>query len=70
MEGLLKAGLTRSVNDTVNLPGGERMDAVAGQAIVFARLSGLLAGLFPHDSDIFHSVISALMEGHREANRI
>jgi hypothetical protein len=70
LEGLLKAGLTRSINDAATLPEGERMDVIAGQALVFARLAGLLAGLFPHDSDVFHSVISALMEGHKEAAHI
>jgi hypothetical protein len=70
MEGLLKAGLTRAINDAINLPEGERMDIIAGQSIVFARLAGLLAGLFPPGTDIFHTVISALMEGHGEATRI
>ena len=69
MDGLLKAGLTRAVNDAKNFHHGEHMDVIAGQAIVFARLSGLLAGQFPPESDLFHAVISALMEGHKEAAR-
>lgn len=70
MEGLFRAGLTRAVNDAANLPEGERMDAVAGQSIVFARLAGLLAGLFPPDSDQFHTIISAMMQGYHEPARL
>ena len=67
MDGLFKAGLTRAVNDASHLQHGERMDVLAGQAIVFARLAGLLAGQFPAESDMFHTAINALMQGHKEA---
>ena len=70
MEGLFRAGLTRAVNDAASLPEGERMDAIAGQSIVFARLAGLLAGLFPADSDQFHTIISAMMQGYNEPARL
>lgn len=66
MDGLFKAGLSRAVNDAHHLQHGEKMDVLAGQAIVFARLSGLLAGQFPPESDLFHTVINALMQGHKE----
>lgn len=69
MEGLFRAGMTRAVNDAAHLKAGERMDVVAGQAIVFARLAGVLAGQFPPESDLFHAVISALMEGHKEPGK-
>lgn len=63
---LFQAGLTRALNDANNLPQGDRMDAVAGQAIVFARLAGFLAGQFPPGADLLRPTIEALMEGHRE----
>jgi hypothetical protein len=70
MDGLFKAGLTRAVNDASHLLNGERMDVLAGQAIVFARLSGVLAGQFPAESDMFHTVVNALMQGHKEAGPV
>ena len=66
MKDLFKVGLTRSVNDAANLPHGEHMDALAGQAIVFARLAGFLAGQFPPQTDLFRTVSGALLDGHRE----
>jgi hypothetical protein len=69
LEDLLRAGLTRAVNDASHIHHGDRMDMIAGQALVFARLSGLLAGQFPPESDLFHSTISALMQGHKEAGK-
>ncbi|HET6629650.1 MAG TPA: hypothetical protein VFG91_07735 [Woeseiaceae bacterium] len=68
MGSLFHAGLARSLNDIAGLPSGERMDAVAGQAIVFARLAGLLAGQFPPEADLFRTVTSALLDGHAEAD--
>ncbi len=70
LEGLFRAGLTRAVNDAANLPEGDRMDAIAGQSIVFARLAGMLAGLFPADSDQFHTIISAMMQGYNEPAKL
>ena len=66
MHDLFRAGLTRSVNDAANLPHGEHMDALAGQAIVFARLAGFLAGQFPPQTDLFRTVSGALLDGHNE----
>jgi ribose 5-phosphate isomerase RpiB len=66
MKDLFRAGLTRSLNDAANLPHGEHMDALAGQAIVFARLAGFLAGQFPPQTDLFRTVSGALLEGHGE----
>jgi hypothetical protein len=68
MEGLFKAGLTRAVNDASNIHHGHKMDVVAGQAIAFARLSGMLAAQLPPESNLFHTVISALMEAHKQAS--
>lgn len=68
MDGLFKAGLTRAVNDASNIHHGPKMDVVAGQAIAFARLSGMLVAQLPPDSNLFHAVISALMEAHKQAS--
>lgn len=67
LNGLFGAGLRRSVTDAAALPEGERMDAVAGQAIAFARLAGFLAGQFPPDADLFRTAVNAMLEGHAEA---
>lgn len=66
MDRLFKAGLTRSLNDAAGLPRGEHMDALAGQAIVFARLAGFLAGQFPPETDLFRTITSAMLDGHNE----
>ena len=66
MESLFRAGLTRCVNDAAGLPSGERMDALAGQALVFARLAGFLAAQFPPDADLFRMVTGAVLDGHSE----
>lgn len=69
MEGLFRAALTRSVNDTARIAEGERIDILAGQSIVFARLAGMLAGLLPPGSEQFHTVVNALMQGYHEPGR-
>ena len=70
MEALFKAGLTRCLNDAAGLPNGERMDAIAGQAIVFARLAGFLVAQFPPEADLFRTVTAAVVDGHREPSTI
>lgn len=66
MDDLFRAGLTRCVNDATGLPNGERMDAIAGQAIVFARLAGFLTAQFPPEADLFRTVTGAVLDGHDE----
>lgn len=66
MEHFFKMGLTRSLNDAANLPHGEHMDALAGQAIVFARLAGFIAGQFPPQTDLFRTISGAMLDGHNE----
>jgi len=66
MNSLFKAALARTVNDAANMPNGERMDILAGQAIVFARIAGFLAAQFPPENDLFRTTIAAMMEGHKE----
>lgn len=66
LDQLFKAGLTRCVNDAAGLRCGERMDALAGQAIAFARLAGFLAAQFPPEADRFRTVITAVVDAHEE----
>ncbi len=66
LDRLFKAGLERAASDATNLPLGERMDVLAGQAIVFARLAGFLAGQFPAETDLFRTVVGTLVESHSE----
>ncbi len=66
MEDLFKAGLTRCLNDATSLPNGERMDVIAGQAIVFARLAGFLTAQFPPEADLFRTVTAAVVDGNNE----
>lgn len=70
LDRLFKLGLERAASDASNLPQGERMDALAGQAIVFARLAGLLAGQFPPEADLFRTVVGTLVESHNESGRL
>lgn len=67
MDGLFRAGLTRSLHDAASLPSGERADAMAGQAIVFARLAGFIAGQFPPQADLFRTISAAMLQGCDEA---
>lgn len=67
MQELFRAGLTRSAKDAASLPHGDRMDGVAGQAIVFARLAGFLAAQLPPDADVYRSTAAAMLDGYSEA---
>ncbi len=66
LDRLFRAGLERAASDATNLPMGERMDVLAGQAIVFARLAGFLASQFPAEADLFRTVVGTLIESHNE----
>ncbi len=68
MKELFAAGLSRCSNDAANLPRGERMDAIAGQAIVFARLAGFLTAQLPAEADLFRTVTAAVIDGHECAS--
>jgi hypothetical protein len=66
MSGLFRDGLSRALGDAAAAPEGARTDAIACQAIVFARLAGFLAGHIPPGADMFRTVVDALMDGHKE----
>ena len=66
MSALFRDGLSRALADAIAAPDGEHTDAIACQAIVFARLAGFLAGHIPPGADMFRTVVDALMDGHKE----
>jgi hypothetical protein len=70
MSGLFRDGLCRALSDATAAPEGEHTDAVACQAIVFARLAGFLAGHIPPGSDMFRTVVDAMMDGHKEPSEL
>lgn len=69
MEKTFKDGLTTSVIDAANLARGERMDVLAGNAIVFARLAGFLTAQFPPETDLFRTISRAVLDGYEEGGR-
>ena len=66
MEALFNAGLTRALADTAAADPEEAVDAIASQAIAFARLAGFLAGQLPPEADLFRTTMEAMMAGHAE----
>lgn len=70
MDQLFRAGLTRSLNDASLADEEETVDAIASQAIAFARLAGFIAGQLPPEADLFRAVIEALTAGHGETARL
>jgi hypothetical protein len=69
METLFTAGLTRAVSDASAAQEGQRVDAIAAQAIAFARLAGFLAGQLPAEADLFRATVEALTDGHAMPGR-
>jgi len=63
---IFRAGLTRALSDALFVEDDEAVDAMASQAIAFARLAGFLAAQLPPDADLFRSVIEAVTAGHSE----
>ena len=70
MQTLFSAGLTRALNDTDATEPELVVDAIASQAIAFARLAGFLAGQLPPEADLFRNTLEALMSGHAEPARL
>lgn len=66
MSALFRDGLSRALGDATAAPDGEHTDAIACQAIVYARLAGFLAGHIPPGADMFRTVVDAMMDGHKE----
>lgn len=63
---LFEAGLRRILSDLDHTQEGEVVDAVACQAIAFARLAGFMAAQLPPEADLFRTVIEAMTDGHGE----
>lgn len=70
MEALFRAGLGRALADAKATDDEEKVDAIAAQAIAFARLAGFLAGQLPPEADLFRSVIEAASQGYGEPPRL
>jgi len=70
MDGLFRDTLTRALGDAAAMPEGQRIDAIASQAIVFARLAGYLAGHLPPVADMFRTAVDAMLDGHGEPARV
>jgi hypothetical protein len=70
MEQLFRAGLTRALADATAADREETVDAIAAQAIAFARLAGFIAGQLPPEADLFRTVIEAVAAGHGETTRL
>lgn len=70
MNQLFQAGLTRSLTDATQAEDDEAVDAIASQAIAFARLAGFLAAQLPPDADLFRAVIEAMTAGHGESGKL
>lgn len=66
---LFRDAMTRAVTDAAAAPEGARADAIAGQAVAFARLAGFLAAQLPPESDLFRASMEAFMDGHGEPAR-
>jgi hypothetical protein len=69
MDTLFAAGLVRAVSDAAAASEGQRVDAIAAQAIAFARLAGFLAGQLPPEADLFRAAVEALTDGHAMPGR-
>lgn len=70
MDQLFNLGLVRALTDANAAEEGEAVDAIASQAIAFARLAGFIAGQLPPDADLFRSVVEAVTAGHAETGRL
>lgn len=70
MQALFNAGLSRALSDTSAVEPEEAVDAIASQAIAFARLAGFLAGQLPPEADLFRTALEAMMAGHAETARL
>ncbi len=69
MDTLFIAGLVRAASDANAATEGQRVDAIAAQAIAFARLAGFLAGNLPPEADLFRAVVEAMTDGHATPKR-
>lgn len=69
MSRLFRDAMLRAVTDASAAAEGSRADAIAGQAVVFSRLAGILSAQLPPESDVFRSCMEAFMDGNGEPAR-
>jgi hypothetical protein len=67
MEKLFADALGRSARDAQEAGADKRHMRLTSQALVFARLAGVLAGHLALEQDPLRKVIEALMQGYAEA---
>lgn len=69
MDESFRDGLATALAQLEALPEGQRAEGLASQAIVLARLAGLLAGNLPPGSDLLRTVMEAMLDGYGEPAR-
>lgn len=69
MSELFRRVLNHAVSDLSAIPGGQRTETIANQAIVLARLAGFLAGQLPPGDDITRPMLEAMLDGQAEPAR-
>ena len=67
MDKLFSDALSRCARDAEEAGADKRYLRLASQPLVFARLTGLLAGHLARDQDPLRKVIETLMQGYAEA---
>lgn len=70
MDYIFSLGLTRSLTDAVGTEDDEVVDAIASQAIAFARLAGFLSSQLPPDADLYRLVIDSVSAGYTETSKL
>lgn len=69
MSRLFHDAMLRAAADAAAAAEGSRADAIASQAVVFARLAGVLVAQLPPESDVFRAAMEAFMHGSGEPAR-
>ncbi|MGH6947791.1 MAG: hypothetical protein ACREDZ_10725, partial [Kiloniellales bacterium] len=67
MEQVFSSALALALADVEAAGEGATLEQLAAQAVVFARLSGLLAGQLPPELNALPQAMDALLVGYREA---
>jgi hypothetical protein len=69
MSDLFRRALNQAASDLCAVPEGARVETLANQAVVFARLAGFLAGQLPAGEDMTRPLLEALLDGEDEPKR-
>ena len=66
MDALFSGLMANCLGDLNKAQEGRKAEFMASQAIVLARLAGMVAAHLPAQNDLLASVVDALMNGYRE----